>query len=162
MAIQLWPASHLPKPLLATTSFDVDPGLRRTRMESGTARQRRQFTTEPLFAALSWHMSDTQIEIFDAFVKHRLTRGADWFQATFSLNLSAENDYICRMVNGRYTARRNSNIWAVSANIEIEDRESISEAALEAIIGPPDVDNLNTIAGDNLETIGGDNLTIIN
>ena len=70
----------LPYPLRDGLSLQtVDPALR-TQMQSGFARQRRQYTSTPTMAQVSWHLTEQQAVLFEAFFEEVLVSGSLWFE----------------------------------------------------------------------------------
>ena len=76
-----WP-TQLPAPRLAGYSLAPTSAVARTDMDGGPARQRRRFTAAPTDITLGFLMTRAQFAIFEAWFEHRISSGADWFDAS--------------------------------------------------------------------------------
>ena len=104
----------------------------RTDFDSGPARVRRRFTTGPTQATVAWSMDGRQMEIFEAWYRHILHDGAEWFNFPVPRPSFVEGvsliEYVLHVV--RFVQYSTSvlgiNHWLVSAKIELEERETLS------------------------------------
>ena len=93
-------------------------------MESGRARQRRQFTAPIRIFSAEWDMSDFQFGMFQAFVKHKLNNGADWFDVSLPSGaafVTFEARIIRGEYNGAYVDKFTNGVyrWRVNASLEV-------------------------------------------
>lgn len=93
-----------------------------TKMDSGRKRRRRRFSSELTSLPVSWQMDDWEFGMFRAWVKNKISDGADKF--TISLPVSGEGfkTVTVSLVGGEYTFKHSPVLnWTVSANLETED-----------------------------------------
>lgn len=76
MPIPVYP-DGLPCPLRENYGFNPVNNIRRTKMDSGRARQRIEFRNVPTMVQLSWIMSSPQATLFEGWVSQVV--GAGWF-----------------------------------------------------------------------------------
>lgn len=114
-----WP-STLPKPSYSGYAVNPQNSVTRSEMDSGTARQRNEFSAVPDKLTVSWEFSSAQMVTFRTFFKTTINRGADWFTATLDIGDGLAS-YSVRFV-GSYTSNLNAyNNWHVGGNLEIID-----------------------------------------
>ncbi len=143
-----WPSyyGYLPHPSQAY-SLDLAPSSIRTQMDSGTARQRRRFSTELVFVDVTWELDNfPQTDLFINFVKHELNAGNDWFYillptggnysdgGVFTIAPIAQQ--IARFVEGKYSMNYlEGGFWAINATLEIQSRPTLGTAGWDATKG---------------------------
>jgi hypothetical protein len=112
----------LPYPLRDGLSLQtVDPALR-TQMQSGFARQRRQYTSTPTMSSVSWQLTEQQAVLFEAFFEEVLVSGSLWFECPMKTPMGAR-EYIARfagMYSGPVLVPHNR--WRISATLELRER----------------------------------------
>lgn len=131
-----WP-STLPLPTLSGYQLEPRDPIVRTDMESGSARQRRQFTSVPTRLTVQWSFTDWQFAQFQGWVKHKADDGAVWFDMDLLSGLGLVN-HEARLV-GRsgapYQAQRSSaGRWRVSSVLEVRNAPVMSEEVLEIVL----------------------------
>lgn len=112
----------LPYPLREGLGLNtVEPALR-TPMQSGRARQRRQYTSTPAMAAVSWELSEQQAMLFEAFFEEVLVSGTAWFECPLKTPLGPR-EYEARFA-GVYSGPVlvPHNRWRISATLELRER----------------------------------------
>ena len=72
-----WP-TDFPAPLLAGYEIEAGDNLARTDMETGAARVRRRSTAAPDHYALTFQLSEAQMNVFRAFWRTEWQHGAAW------------------------------------------------------------------------------------
>lgn len=70
----------LPYPQRSGYGFTPVSPLLRTGLQSGRARQRRQYSSTPDYADVTWRMSATQSQLFRAWWEEVLVSGSAWFE----------------------------------------------------------------------------------
>lgn len=70
----------LPLPQRDGYGFTPGSALLRTQMQSGRARQRRQYASVPTVAAVRWRLNDVQAQLFESWFEEVLNSGAEWFE----------------------------------------------------------------------------------
>ena len=124
---------HLPLPTIDGYSIKPDDAIIRTDMESGPARQRRRFTQTPSKIAVRWVMNQEQFSLFEAWYKFLAKEGAEWFdiQLLGGLGLiEQEARFIQQFEAGLYKGL----LWEITAELEIRDRPTLSEGALDILL----------------------------
>ena len=79
MADITYPTASLPRPLVADYSLQDGDSISRTRMDSGYAVYRKNFTTMPVVFDVSFIMSGVQYTYLLNWMKDDLKGGAAWF-----------------------------------------------------------------------------------
>ena len=112
----------LPYPLRDGLALQtVEPALR-TQMQSGFARQRRQYTNTPTTFSVSWHMTEQQALLFEAFFEEVLVSGSLWFECPMKTPMGVR-EYTARfagMYSGPVLVPHNR--WRISATLELRER----------------------------------------
>ena len=124
---------HLPLPTISGYSIKPDDAIIRTDMESGPARQRRRFSQTPSKIAVRWVMNQEQFSLFEAWYKFHAKEGAEWFdiQLLGGLGLlEQEARFIQQFEAGLYKGL----LWEITAELEIRDRPTLSEGALDILL----------------------------
>lgn len=95
----------------------IDP-FARTKMDSGTARQRRRFVSVPTNVTAKLRLSTLQLGIFEAFFWDDLNAGVSWFTMPL-YNGRGKNVTRVRITEAPSTAGTESpDIWDVSLKLE--------------------------------------------
>ena len=124
MALVSWPEQL---PLLEQSGYAIQhvSPLRSTEMVSGRARQRRVYTSVPSNVAVQWFLTEQQAQLFEAFFRHAITDGADWFLLPLKTPMFT-GDYECRFTSIYEGPTLTAfNKWTVSATIEIKERQTL-------------------------------------
>ncbi len=124
-----WPSRF---PLPSLNRFTTRPGnaLLRTEMESGPARQRRQFTQNPALIDVEWRVNRTTFGMIESWFKHYLHDGANWFLIKLWSG-NAMQDHRVRFITP-YTAQPLSNaLIIISAELEVDNPPIVSQTALD-------------------------------
>lgn len=132
--METWPYILLPVPQEAV-EVELSNNCIRTEMESGFIRQRKRFERQSRTFAVKWSLTDPQMAVFNSFVRWKLKNGSleflmDMTQGDGGLT---ENGPV-RLVNGNYSASYSEGRWLVSAKVEVQIAQPISEAALDAYL----------------------------
>jgi hypothetical protein len=111
----------------------------RTSLQTGRARQRRAYTSVPSMVSVSWLMTEGQARLFEAFYRHGLADGAEWFNCPL-ITPTGLKPYECRF-SAMYTGPELVGVrhWRFSAELEIKERETFPAEWLaypEWIMGP--------------------------
>lgn len=125
MALAVWP-EQLPLPEQSGYAIQHVSPIQRTQMVSGRARQRRVYTSVPSMVAVQWFLTEPQAQLFEAFFRHAITDGADWFLLPLKTPMFT-GDYECRFTGiyeGPVLIAYDK--WTVSATIEIKERNTIT------------------------------------
>jgi hypothetical protein len=135
-----WPQTVLPYPSKAY-SLEVSNSTLRTAFDSGRTRQRPRFTQDFRKIATVWELDDNQFLIFQSYIKRKLLNGALWFNITLPM-AEGYRSYSARFVNGTYKSAYKIHLhWNVSATLEVEECDLLSEEILDLLIavgGDPD------------------------
>ena len=127
MALAEYP-SGLPLPLLLSGYTQHVSPLMRTQMASGRARQRRRFTSVPSMQRVTWRMNQVQAQLFEAWFRHTLTDGADWFSCRLHTPLGAK-EYECRFTDIYDGPKRlGFTAYEFSAELELRERQTLDKA----------------------------------
>ena len=124
MSLVSWP-TQLPLPEQSGYAIQHVSPLQRTTMVSGRARQRRVYTSVPSNVAVQWFLTEPQAQLFEAFFRHAITDGADWFLLPLKTPMFT-GDYECRFTGiyeGPVLIAYDK--WTVSATIEIKERQTL-------------------------------------
>lgn len=113
-------------------SADVLPTMRRTEMDDGSIRQESRFTSVLGTSAFSWVFNGEEFEIFQAWVKYKISNGADWFLISLPNGTGFVTTKV-RFKDGKYTVKHQPVMhWKVSASFEYVVATALSEAQLNA------------------------------
>lgn len=130
MSLPEYPA-ELPCPAQDGYQLQTVSPFQRTELASGRARQRRRFTSVPTMIPVSWLYTLAEFELFEAWFRHTITDGADWFTGPLKTSRGIRNDYEQRFAD-MYTARVVGPMyWRVTARLELRDRQTASAAEAE-------------------------------
>lgn len=123
-----WPAS-LPAPTVGGYTLVSTESVVRTDMDAGPARQRRRFTQTPTRLQLRWLLSAEQFAVFEAWYRWQADEGGAWFTIDLAGGLGII-PHEARFVAQFQARLREGMWWAVSAEIEVRDRPTLSKEAL--------------------------------
>jgi len=100
MSIPEWP-KQLPCALQQDYKLKKISGVKRTKMESGRSRVRRQFVSTPSIASVTWYMNSFQAEIFEGWVNDTAEGGAAWVKIPIRTPMDgrATSLYTCRFTD---------------------------------------------------------------
>lgn len=132
MSLVAWPSADLPIPSLRFT-LGNEPSIIRTQMASGRFRQRKRFTAEQRPMTAQWRFTEAQFRIFQGWFKFKINSGADFFTMELLLGDGLES-YTIRFTDTAYSATYNEPFWDVSAELESEDPNIITESQLDALL----------------------------
>lgn len=124
---------HLPYPTVEGYSIRPDEAIIRTEMESGPARQRRRYTQTPSKIGVKWIFSPEQFAVFESWYKYRAREGAEWFNITLlgGLGLTEQE---ARFTEQFEAGLINGYLWQITSQLEIRDRPTLSEDAMDIVI----------------------------
>lgn len=131
-----WPSS-LPLPLRDNYGLEPRDPIIRTDMESGAARQRRQFTDVPTRFPVQWSFSDWQFAQFQSWVKHKADDGAVWFAIDLvsGLGLSSHEARFAGRSGAPYQASKSGpGRWRVSTSLEVRSAPVMTEEILDVVL----------------------------
>lgn len=115
----------LPRGLHASRSYQLVSPLMRTELSSGRARQRRRFTSVPMFARIGWIFNDLQATTFEAWWRDSLIEGSMWFECPLDTPRGYEL-YTCRFADVyEGPSRVGPNLWSYSAELEMLERPGL-------------------------------------
>jgi len=130
--------ANLPAPLLSGYGLKQQSNLLRTKMDSGHARVRRRFKSVPTIMSASWSLKKDEAAAFEGFIEHALQGGASWFLMDILTPLGMVEHEV-RFINSPLEDYKPLSAiwWEYSAQIEIKQREIISEEkTAEAVLAP--------------------------
>lgn len=118
-----WPKELPPGQFIGRSYSTVEP-MMRSRLVSGRARQRRQFTSTPQEVSVRWLMTNVQAQLFENWFRWALKDGAQWFE----MPLRMPDGLLDRTVRftGIYDGPTEAgpNHWRFSAELEIRERQT--------------------------------------
>lgn len=129
-----WPDSF-PKPLLNGYSIKPEQTVVRTSMETGLARQRQRFSSVSTMANVRWLMNNETVALFEAWYKYKAHSGAEWIIMTLNNGLGPI-DSEARFTKPYSAKSVSDTLWRVTAELEVRDMTTLSEAQLDLIIAP--------------------------
>ena len=88
----------LPRGLHNGRSYQTVSPLKRSELSSGRARQRRNFTSVPTMASISWIFNSAQAQAFEAWWRDQLIDGSQWFECPLETPLGYQ-DYTARFTD---------------------------------------------------------------
>lgn len=99
MTMASYPHEYLPLPLQDGYGFKPVSPLLRTQLASGRARQRRQYTSTPTQASVTWMFTtDAQAQLFEAWYRDIISDGAAWFLMRLQTPRGVDS-YKCRFTD---------------------------------------------------------------
>ena len=123
MALPVFETAFTTAPLPRPDGYsrqEADGALRRTEVEGGPARVRKESDQAPLNQRIQWEMDATQTEEMDTFYQTTLSRGAKVFLMDI-WTFSSYEQKRCRFIERPTYNYRSFQEWVVSAQIEILD-----------------------------------------
>ena len=123
----------LPLPLVEDYSITPNEAIIRTQMESGTARQRRRFDSVPSKITVKWFMNASQFSLFEAWYKYHAKEGAELLVFSYLGGVGVLEEEA--RLTQQFTARlQNGILWAITSELEIRARPTLSEGALNILL----------------------------
>lgn len=123
MAAMSWPTVLPAAPLWTGYGVAPSPGLMRTGIADGFARQRRRYEAPIAVVPVKWRMSVLQLEFFRSWVASRAAYGGALFAIALRLGEDVPRSVDARLFGDPvYTPEVAARTWIVSAQLEIVDR----------------------------------------
>ena len=112
----------LPRGLHNGRTYQTVSPLKRSELASGRAHQRRNFTSVPTMATISWIFTSAQAQAFEAWWRDQLIDGSQWFECPLETPLGYQ-DYTARFTD-IYSGpnRLGPLLWQISAELELRER----------------------------------------
>ncbi len=127
-----WPTTL---PLPSIEGYGLHPGeaILRTEMEAGPARQRRRYTQVPSRISARWVFRREQFALFEAWYRWHAKEGGEWFEINLlgGLGLVIHEARFTRPFDAQ---PRSGVLWEVSSELEIRERPTLNEDALEIFL----------------------------
>ncbi len=127
-----WPTTL---PLPSIEGYGLHPGeaILRTEMEAGPARQRRRYTQVPSRISARWVFRREQFALFEAWYRWHAKEGGEWFEINLlgGLGLVIHEARFTRPFDAQ---PRSGVLWEVSSELEIRERPTLDEDALEIFL----------------------------
>ena len=140
-------------PLVSTHRLSQNPNLLRTEMASGRARQRKRFQSVPTTMAATWKLEADQAVIFEGFVKHGTNDAVNWFVMPIRTPQGLIDHDVRFKQSPLESCSFNGGFWSYSANIEIKERQVVSEeATANSLLEPNTLDEFVNGVSDALDT----------
>lgn len=114
-------------PHVSTHRLSQNSNLLRTEMGSGRARQRKRFQSVPTTMAATWKLKDEQAVILEGFVKHGTNDAVNWFVMPIRTPQGLIDHDVRFKQSPLESCSFNGGFWSYSANIEIKERQIVSE-----------------------------------
>lgn len=112
----------LPRGLHNGRTYQTVSPLKRSELASGRARQRRNFTSVPTMASITWIFSSVQAQVFEAWWRDQLIDGSQWFECPLETPLGYQ-DYTARFTDiYKGPSRLGPLLWSFSAELELRER----------------------------------------
>lgn len=127
MATSIDYPSYLPMPLREGYQLNHVSPFARTEMASGRAKQRLMYANTPSMVPVSFLLTDSQAQIFEAWFKYDINGGAAWFNCKLD-SPDGRKPYECRftsMYKGPQLVGKR--FWRYAAEFEIVERPVIGE-----------------------------------
>ena len=127
-----WP-STLPLPSIEGYGLHPGEAILRTEMEAGPARQRRRYTQVPSRISARWVFRREQFALFEAWYRWHAKEGGEWFEINLlgGLGLVVHEARFTRPFDAQ---PRSGVLWEVSSELEIRERPTLDEDALEIFL----------------------------
>ncbi|WP_022960307.1 hypothetical protein [Spongiibacter tropicus] len=137
--METWP-DILPKPQRGYSIQPNSGGVLRSEFSTGRARQRLVSDVRDDIFPLEWLLQPNHLVIFEHFIGV-LCRKADWFNGPYHDGEGLKSG-VLRLVSGRWQVQqvRNGNLFRVSANVEVQDRQFDEYGVLAAYLYPNTID----------------------
>ena len=117
-------------PLVSTHRLSQNPNLLRTEMASGRARQRKRFQSVPTTMAATWKLKAEQAVILEGFVRHGTNDAVNWFVMPIRTPQGLIDHDVRFKQSPLESCSFNGGFWSYSANIEIKERQIVSEEGM--------------------------------
>ncbi len=124
MANEPWPEA-LGSPQIAGYGYDDKPNELRTEVESGPAQVRTLFRSVPSTFPVTWLWTAAQFRLFESWWKFAAPSGT-WFDLTLVTG-AGEAVHAVRIVGAPKPRMKTYNRWIVTALLEVEERNTMSE-----------------------------------
>lgn len=135
-------------PLVSTHRLSQNSNLLRTEMASGRARQRKRFQSVPTTMAATWKLKTDQAVILEGFVKHGTNDAVNWFVMPIRTPQGLIDHDVRFKQSPLESCSFNGGFWSYSANIEIKERQVVSEEeAVNLLLFPEKLEEF--VAGIN-------------
>ena len=138
-----WPVTL---PLPTVENYAVQPGdaVVRTDMEAGLARQRRRFTDVPSIIGVRWLFTRNQFAVFEAWYKLYAKEGAEFFDIDLlgGIGITTHTARFTRQFDAKLF---NGLFWEVTSQLEIRERPTLDDEALEILLENPPESLFTTI-----------------
>ncbi len=124
-------------PLVSSHRLSQNSNLLRTDMASGRARQRKRFQSVPTTMGATWKLNKYQAQILEGFVTHGVNDAVNWFLMPIRTPQGLIEHEV-RFINSPLeSCTYNGGFWNYSANIEIKQRQVVSEETMVSLILTP-------------------------
>jgi hypothetical protein len=137
--MEIWP-DLLPKPTVQGYTLQPEKNVLRTEMDSGPARQRRQFTQVPTVVTVRWRMNQEQLALFQSWFRWRAWSGASWFQVELLNGLGIQSQEARFWGPYKANAIHRALFWEITAKLEVRNPPMMSAGALDLLITGDNVD----------------------
>jgi hypothetical protein len=131
-----WPA-RLPLPTFDAYALEQQDATSRTDMESGPARQRRRFTAVVTHVPVRWRLSQNNFATFEAWFHLKIRDGAEWFALDLLSGIgiaSHEARFLGQSGSPYRAVPSRGGIWTVTSTLEVRQRPTLDEGALEILL----------------------------
>lgn len=113
--------SGLPYPTRDNYALNHVSPFKRTSMDSGRARQRRNFSSVPTNVPVKWIFTEQETQIFEAWFRDTIGDGADWFNCPLRTPVGT-GQYVCRFTAMYQMVPHGICMWEITAALEIWER----------------------------------------
>lgn len=128
--MEIWP-SKLPIIHYDRFSIQVQPPVERTEMDSGLVRQRRTDSVPTGVISGTIKLSRGQYSGFEAFWRHRLNYGADWFRLrTYTTGSGLELTPV-RMVGGTFSVTFQDGFFDLQLTLECHELHQADNSTVD-------------------------------
>lgn len=128
-----WPAA-LPSPTLPGYGIEDDPGLLRTDVDVGSARQRRTSTQASGELTVQWEFTLFEFALFESWLRYRANYGATWFNMEYLGGLGLVEAEV-RFQRGKAPAKfQNGARVVVTAKLDVRDRPMLEDGDLDVLL----------------------------
>jgi hypothetical protein len=140
-------------PLVSSHRLSQNSNLLRTDMASGRARQRKRFQSVPTTMGATWKLNKYQAQILEGFVTHGVNDAVNWFLMPVRTPQGLIEHEV-RFINSPLeSCTYNGGFWNYSANIEIKQRQVVSEeATVNGLLAPNTIEQFVNGVSDALDT----------
>lgn len=124
-------------PLVSSHRLSQNSNLLRTDMASGRARQRKRFQSVPTTMGATWKLNKYQAQILEGFVTHGINDAVNWFLMPVRTPQGLIEHEVRFIKSPLESCTYNGGFWNYSANIEIKQRQVVSEETIVNLILTP-------------------------